>query len=557
MTLFNRLKGYWPAWLGLFYTLLYLLPLNGRLLWQPDEIRYAETSREMLARGDWVVPHLLGVRYFEKPVAGYWINNIFQWLFGDANFAVRAGVVFSTGICALLVYILAMMMWRNARTASLAALMFMSMLLVFGIGTYSVLDPMLALWLTAAMVSYAMALKSTRVSDKLLAYVLLGLACGMGVMTKGFLALAVPVVAALPIAIQRRRFKELLVYGPAAVVSAVLLSLPWALAIAKQEPDYWHYFFWIEHIQRFADNDAQHKAPFWYYLPVILAGSLPWLALLPGALLKGWRERAGRPELFFLLSWVIMPLLFFSIAKGKLLTYILPGMAPLALLMAAYAQDCMANSRYRVFRTNAIINLLFGIVGMVAIVVLGAGFLPKIIVLGQDEWAKVVIGAVAFAGWGVFALISRHQGGQRWAWAAMCPVLLSLLVGNMIPQQVVNGKLPQQFIQANAGTLRNSKFILSNTVGVATALAWELKRDDVKMYREQGELSYGLGYPDAQDRFVSEDDFPLWLATHRQQGDVAMVLRLNNGTDLPSSLPTPDVITPAYPLVLVLYLRQP
>ncbi|MEA9390516.1 lipid IV(A) 4-amino-4-deoxy-L-arabinosyltransferase [Acerihabitans sp. TG2] len=557
MTLLNRLKGYWPAGLGLFYALLYLLPLNGRLLWQPDEIRYAETSREMLARGDWVVPHLLGVRYFEKPVAGYWINNIFQWLLGDSNCAVRAGVVFSTGISALLVYMLAMMMWRNARTASLAALIFMSMLLVFGIGTYSVLDPMLALWLTAAMVSYCMALKATSVSDKLLAYVLLGLACGLGFMTKGFLALAVPVVAALPIALQRRRFKELLVYGPVAVVSAVLLSLPWALAIARREPDYWHYFFWIEHIQRFADNDAQHKAPFWYYLPVILAGSLPWMALLPGSLLKGWRERAGRPELFFLLSWVIMPLLFFSIAKGKLLTYILPGMAPLAILMAAYAQDCVANSRYRVFHANAVINVLFGIIGMVAIVVLGAGFLPKIIVLGHDEWAKVVMGAVAFAGWGAFALMSRRQGGKRWAWAAMCPVLLSLLIGNIIPQQVVNGKLPQQFIQANAGTLRHSKFILSNSVGMATALAWELKRNDVKMYREHGELNYGLGYPDAHDRFVSEEDFPSWLAKHRQQGDVAVVLHLAHGTALPASLPTPDVITPAYPMVLVLYLRQP
>ncbi len=557
MTLLNRLKGFWPAGLALFYAILYLLPLNGRLLWQPDEIRYAETSREMLGRGDWIVPHLLGVRYFEKPVAGYWINNICQWLFGDSNFAVRAGVVFSSGASAVLVYILAMMMWRNPRTASWAALIFMSMLLVFGIGTYNVLDPMLALWLTAAMASYYLALKSTSAADKLGAYVLLGLACGLGFMTKGFLALAVPVVAALPIAIQRRRFKDLVIYGSASVATAALLSLPWALAVAEREPDYWHYFFWIEHIQRFADDDAQHKAPFWYYLPVILAGSLPWLALLPGSLLKGWRERASRPELFFLLCWVIMPLLFFSIAKGKLLTYILPGMAPLALLMAAYAQDRVAHSRYGVFRINAIINLLFGAVGMVAIVALGTGLLPKVIVLGQDEWPKVVMGGVVFAGWVAFALASMRQGGRRWHWVAMCPVLLSLLLGNITPRHVINGKLPQQFIHANDATLRHSKFILSNSVGVATAMAWELKRDDVKMYRERGELTYGLGYPDAQDRFVSEEDFPLWLGEHRQQGDVAIILRLAEGTDLPSSLPTPDVVTPAYPLVLVLYLRQP
>ncbi|QNK30704.1 lipid IV(A) 4-amino-4-deoxy-L-arabinosyltransferase [Serratia sp. JUb9] len=553
----KSLKNAWAIVASLFFVLAYLLPLNGRLLWQPDETRYAEISREMLQRGDWVVPHLLGLRYFEKPVAGYWINNISQWLFGDSNFAVRFGAVFCSGVSALLVFALAMLMWRNARRAGLAALIFLSMVLVFSIGTYSVLDPMIALWMTAAMVSYYLALQAVSVRGKLGAYALLGLACGMGFMTKGFLALAVPVIAVLPIAITQRRWRDLLIYGPLAIVTAALLSLPWALAIAQREPDFWRYFFWVEHIQRFAENDAQHKAPFWYYLPVLMAGVLPWLALLPGALFKGWRERAARPELFFLLSWVLMPLLFFSIAKGKLPTYILPCMAPLALLIAEYAEARLSALRSRVFRINALLNGLFGALGLLALLLLGSGLLPGTPLFGPHEGIKLALGATAFAGWLLFAVLSLGEGGRRWTWAAACPLLLCLLIGYAIPQQVIDAKQPQNFIRTNQTLLAHSRYVLSDSVGLAAGLSWQLKRGDVLMYNEQGEVGYGLGYADAHDRFISEGEFASWLAQARQQGNVALALQLSRGESLSDRLPPPDKMQRMNRYVLYWYQQQP
>ncbi|HEI9817222.1 TPA: lipid IV(A) 4-amino-4-deoxy-L-arabinosyltransferase [Serratia marcescens] len=553
----KALKGSWAIVLAVFFALVYLIPLNGRLLWQPDETRYAEISREMLQRGDWVVPHLLGLRYFEKPVAGYWFNNISQWLFGENNFAVRFGSVFSTGMTALLVFALAMLMWRNARRASLAALMFLSMVLVFSIGTYSVLDPMISLWLAAAMVSYYLTLKATSVKGKLGAYALLGLACGMGFMTKGFLALAVPVIAVIPIVIQQRRIKDLLCYGPVAIVTATLLSLPWALAIAQREPDFWNYFFWVEHIQRFAEDNAQHKAPFWYYLPVLLAAVLPWLALLPGALLNGWRERVQRPELFFLLSWALMPLIFFSIAKGKLPTYILPCMAPLALLMTAYAEDYAATLRARLFKANAWLNGLFGLIGIVALVVLSAGLLPKAHLFTPQEWPKLVLGLIAFGGWLLFALVSVRDNGRQWRWAAACPVLLCLVIGYAIPQQVTDSKLPQNFARATMAELSDSRYVLSDSVGLAAGLAWELKRSDVLMYSQKGEVAYGLEYPDAKGHLISDADFPQWLAQARKQGNVSLVLQLSRGEALPQELPAADKVDRMNRLVLMWYKQQP
>ncbi|AXY32769.1 lipid IV(A) 4-amino-4-deoxy-L-arabinosyltransferase [Yersinia pseudotuberculosis] len=551
------LKDSGAALLALFFVLVYLLPVNSRLLWQPDETRYAEISREMLQRGDWVVPYFMDIRYFEKPVAGYWFNNISQWIFGDSNFAVRFGSIFSTALSAVLVYWLATLLWRNRSTSVLATLIYLSFLLVFGIGTYAVLDPMISLWLTAAMVSFYLTLKAENWQQKVGAYALLGVACGMGFMTKGFLALAVPVIAVLPIVIQQKRIKDLVVFGPIAIVCAVLLSLPWALAIAQREPDFWNYFFWVEHIQRFAEASAQHKSPIWYYLPILCIGVLPWLGLLPGALFKGWRERATKPELFFLLSWVVMPLLFFSVAKGKLPTYILPCMAPLSLLMAAYATDCANNIRMRALKINGVINLLFGVACALVIVVIGLGLVKDIVAYGPQENQKVWLGVLAFAGWGVTGFITLRNNARNWCWAAACPLLFILLVGYLIPQQVVDSKQPQNFIKNNFSELSSSRYVLTDSVGVAAGLAWELKRSDILMFSEKGELTYGLAYPDSQDNYISNDDFPTWLAQARKEGDVSLVVQLAKNEALPAHLPPADKVNLMNRLALLWYQKTP
>lgn len=154
--------------------------------------------------------------------------------------------------------------------------------------------------------------------------------------------------------------------------------------------------------------------------------------------------------------------------------------------------------------------------------------------------------------------MTLFRSERRWFWASCCPLGIALLVGSVIPDTVVHSKQPQAFIEAIRPQLEESQFILADNTGVASGIAWQMKRSDIDLYDSQGELEYGLAYPGNEDRFTTAENFPQWLDKHRRLGNVALVLLLSDGEKLEQlSLPAPDNTWSDGHLVLLQYLKHP
>ena len=522
--------------IGIFL-LLYILPLGIRPIIIPDESRYAEIPREMIASGDWIVPRLNGLRYFEKPVMGYWLNALSIKLFGENAFAVRFPSAAATGLSALMVFLLIRRFSGGTTAATQASLIFLTSFIVFGIGTFNILDSMLAMFVTASMTSFFFAHNGDSFKKNVF-LLLFGVFCALAFLTKGFLAFAIPVVAIVPFMIWEGRFKSLFIICRLPIIAAILVVIPWAVMVHFKAPDFWNFFVFNEHIKRFLSSGAQHHESFWYYIYLFPAVALPWTCLFPAAIL-GLKKTGIKTSITrFAICWFFFPFLFFSVSKGKILTYILPCFPPFAMLMSIGLKKYFETGGKKLF--SVAVGLLAVLAVIIAVALIGVqiigfkGFKP------YDQtwkWGLGVFGFVMFA----FLLIStaRVSNSKTKLMLVGCSPLFLFLGSNfIIPDLTLEHKAPGTFLLKNAHKIKTDTMLVTDEDPMG-AVCWFYKRDDVYLLEGGGEVSYGLNYEDAKSRSLNLRQFKDLILQNAEKGRVVLIAKSRKYMRWKQNLPEP------------------
>lgn len=542
----TRIKKRSAVLLVSFFIVLYILPLGARDLFVPDETRYGEIPREMIAGGDWTVPHLNGLRYFEKPPMGYWVHAGSILLFGENSFAVRLPSAISVGFSALLIYILVGRVYRNETketglSAVLAVLTFLTCFEVFAVGSTAVLDSLFSFFLTATITAFFFASEAPPGSWGEKGFLLLaGVSCGLAFLTKGFLGFAVPVLVVAPYLVWQRRYMDLFRMGWLPVLIAVLVALTWSVVVHLREPDFWRFFFWNEHIRRFVAENAQHRESFWSFIMTAPGLFLPWIFLTPAAVL-GIGEQLhdqGPPDrlIRFSICWLVLPFSFFSISSGKLLTYILPCFPPFAILMALGLMRALNKGEKKVFQWGvAGTGMFFGLILLAFIYVqlFGyQGFRP----FSQTWKAMMAVNGLVF--FLLFCLWAfRNQGSiKKVILFALSPSLFFFTAHFIIPDLTIEAKAPGILLERYKQGIGHDIMVISdeNTI---TAVCWYLHRSDVYLLEGAGELHYGLSYKDASRRLIDMKSAVGLIK--RNRGNIVLIARGRNVLRWRDQLPNP------------------
>lgn len=335
----ERLARVYLLGLLALFALIWFSNLEYRKLTRPDEGRYAEIAREMAQSGDWVTPRLNDLKYFEKPPLQYWMTAAAFRLFGEHHWTARWWPVTTAFGCVLLLFWSVRRLYGDDELALMAAAA-LGGCSGFLINTHiNTLDGGLAACLTVALLAFLLAQRpGATAQENRNAMLAVWAALALAVLSKGLIGLVLPGGAlALYVLLERDWALLIRLHWGKGLALFLLITAPWFIAVSLANPEFPHFFFIHEHFERFLTNAHKREGGWWYFIPILLFGLMPWTPFVIWRLRAGWRRQGESGTLQIqrlLLIWSGFIFLFFSVSHSKLPSYILPLFPALALLAA-------------------------------------------------------------------------------------------------------------------------------------------------------------------------------------------------------------------------------
>ncbi len=319
---------------------IWFVPLGWRHLLPSDEGRYAEMAREMFLTGDWITPRYNGYKYFEKPPLQTWLNALtFAW-FGIGEWQARLYTAL-TGFAGVLLIGYTGARVFNAATGVFAAIVLATSPYWNLMGHFNTLDMGLSFWMELTLCALLLAQRPNLPTGQVRLWMWVCWASmAFAALSKGLVGLILPgavLVLYTLIARDWAIWKRLHLIGGLILFFAI--ATPWFVLVQQRNPEFLNFFFIVQQFQRYLTPEQNRPGPFYYFVPVILVGFLPWLSVSVQSLrhaLRLPRQPNGFSPVIMLLVWTGFIFLFFSASHSKLISYTLPVAPALAMVIGLY-----------------------------------------------------------------------------------------------------------------------------------------------------------------------------------------------------------------------------
>jgi len=349
--------------LALIIGVFYALWIGSYALFTPDEGRYSEVAREMISSHDFVTPRLNGVAFLDKPALYYWLQaSAIEW-FGLKEWALRFWPAM-LGVCCTLVTYTAGYVLFSRRTGIIAAVMLATSPLYYGGSHYANLDLEVASLIADSLLCFITAIQM--VDGRLKQFLLLAayIFAGLAALTKGLIGIVFPalIIGTWVLLLGRWSTIKKMRLVPGLIIF-FLITVPWYYCVQKANPEFLHYFFVTQQVSRFlTQQEFNSKAAAWFYIPIVLAGFFPWTVFLLQAIGRNlkliWQDRQQHATELFLLLWLVIILVFFSVPRSKTVGYILPVFPACALMAANYLNTWWDKPRSKGIITGVVLYTL-------------------------------------------------------------------------------------------------------------------------------------------------------------------------------------------------------